>query len=144
VSLVAVVEASADLSPEAALAFIREELEELRGVALLGPLEVQWAVEHLISSGVGLPDVLGVVFDFAEVEWLSELETEVADGFDAELIAALACQVGIDPTTGRRMTPVVKRSLIDSLPPHSSVQRRDASAAGCEGARQRPLRGWQR
>lgn len=143
--LLAVVEStSADLSPEAALAFIREELEELRGADQLGPHEVQWALEHLINSGVSLPDVLGVVFDFAEIQWLGELETDVGSGFDAELLAALARQVGIDPNTGKRLTPLPRQSLLESLPPSRKVMRRDASAAGCEGVRQRPLRGWQR
>jgi hypothetical protein len=135
---------SVDLSPESALAFVREELEELRGADQLGPHEVQWALEHLISSGVSLPDVLGVVFDFAEVQWLGELETDVASGFDAESMAALARQIGIDPNTGKRLTPLPRRSLLESLPPTSKVRRREASAAGCEGVRQRPLRGWQR
>lgn len=143
--LLTVVESrSADLSPEAAVAFIREELEELRDADQLGPHEVQWALEHLINSGVSLPDVLGVVFDFAKVEWLAGLETEETSGFDAQLLAELARQAGIDPITGRRLAPTFKHRLRESLPPTSSVTRRDASAAGCEGVRQRPLRGWQR
>lgn len=123
---------------------MREELEELRDAGQLGPREVQWAVEHLISSGVSLPSVLSVVFDFAEVEWLTDLEREVAAQFDPELLAELARRVGVDPTTGKRLTAGAKRSLRASLPPTSGVQRRDASSAGCEGVRQRPLRGWQR
>lgn len=126
------------------MAFIREELTELREAEQLGPLEVQWALEHLISSGVSLPEVLSVVFDFAEPEWLGGLDTQTATGFDADLLDQLARQVGIDPRTGKPSLPKVNRGLLDSLPPNSAVQRRDASAPGCESARQRPLRGWQR
>lgn len=144
-SLYAVVDSSADFSPEAAVAFMREELAELRDADQLGPVEVQWAIEHLIGSGVSLPDVLGVVFDFAEIAWLGDLDTGGGgSGYDAALLAELARQVGIDPQTGKRLTPVVRQRLLESLPPHCGVVRRDASAAGCEGVRQRPLRGWQR
>lgn len=139
-----VVEPSADFSSSAVVAFIREELADLRRAGQLGPMDVRWAVEQLIESGVGLPQVLGVVFDFAELEWLDEFETEVSSGFDPTLLAELARQLGLDPDTGKPTAAALGRKLSESLPPTSAVQRRDASAMGCEGARQRPLRGWQR
>ena len=139
-----VVEPSGDFSSGAIVAFIREELADLRGAGQLGPVDVRWAVEQLIESGVALPQVLGVVFDFAELEWLGELATDVPTGFDPTLLAELARQLGLDADTGKPMASVFERTLVESLPPNSSVQRRDASAIGCEGVRQRPLRGWQR
>jgi hypothetical protein len=144
VAVVQLIDSAADLSPEGAVAFMREELSELRDAGQLGPREIEWAVEHLIGSGVGLPDVLGVVFDFAEVEWLTDVEREVSARFDARLLAELARRAGIDPTTGKRVAPAAPTSLAESFPPTCSVQRRNASIAGSEGVRQRPLRGWQR
>lgn len=133
----------ADLSAEAAVAYIRAELVDLQTAGQLGPNEVQWAMEQLVSSGVSLPDVLSVVFDFAEVEWLTEVDADLAPPeFDPGLLAELARQLGLDPHTGKRAgAPApVPRAVIGACSP---IARVDASTPGSEGVRQRPLRGWQ-
>lgn len=133
----------ADLSAEAAVAYIRSELVDLQSGGQLGPHEVQWAMEQLVSSGVSLPDVLGVVFDFAEVEWLTEVDADLAPPeFDPGLLAELARQLGLDPHTGKRAAapaPILREVAVGCPP----LARVDAGTPGSEGVRQRPLRGWQ-
>ncbi len=129
--------------PDSCIRFVREELEELQHSGLLGPLELGWAIDHLVSGGVSLPDVLGVVFDFAELDWFAALTASLEPPAEDELLLALAQQLGLDPVSGKRVTPVPEgRPLRESFPPRLALQRQDARAPGSEGVRQRPLRGW--
>lgn len=128
--------------PQACIAFVREELTDLRDAGLLGPLELEWAIEYLVGGGVGLPDVLSVVFDYGELTWLAEMTTRLDVATEDEALLALAKQLGLDPATGKRATPAPsQRPLHESFPPEG-LARRDAGAQGSEGIRERPLRGW--
>jgi hypothetical protein len=128
--------------PHAYIAFVREELSDLRDAGLLGPWELEWAIEYLVSGGVGLPDVLSVVFDYGELNWLAEMTARLDVATEDEALLALANQLGLDPATGKRVTPAPsQRPLHESFPPEV-LARRDAGAHGSEGVRERPLRGW--
>lgn len=128
--------------PESCLTFVRQELEELQQAGQLGPLELGWAIDQLVSGGVGLPDVLGIVFDFAELDWFAELTASLEPPAEDELLLALAQQLGLDPVSGKRIAPGPAGRLLDSCPPRLGLKRQDARAPGSEGVRQRPLRGW--
>lgn len=128
---------------EESVAFVREELAELRQAGLLGPFELQWAIDHLIGSGVGLPEVLSVVFDFAELGWLRELTSRIATTTQDEELVALAKQLGLDPVSGKRLQSApAPRRWRDQGTPNVELSRCDASRVGSEGVRQKPLRGW--
>lgn len=128
--------------PQACIAFVREELTDLRDAGLLGPLELGWAVDYLVGGGVSLPDVLSIVFDYGELNWLSEMTTRMEVVTEDDALLALAKQLGLDPTNGKRVTPAPsQRPLQESFPPEV-LSRRDAGAHGSEGVRERPLRGW--
>lgn len=128
---------------EESVAFVREELTDLRQAGLLGPFELQWAIDQLLESGVALPDVLSVVFDFAELGWLEELTSRVSNTAQDEVLLALAQQLGLDPVSGKRLqsAPVPSRWR-EPAAPNVELNRRDASRVGSEGVRQKPLRGW--
>lgn len=146
VSLTKGLESVDDASPLAVMAAVREELAELRDSNLLGPMELEWAIEQLVSAGVGLPEMLSVIFDFAELEWLAQMSARLS-GSEAEppseLVMELARRLGLEPNTGHLLQQApAPPPLSDKVPSSNLHRRRDATVVGCEGLRQRRLRGW--